>query len=182
MPRRFPTLLVMAILLSAGCASHTPRAFEGPDRPDDQVAVLEIDPDVRFVSLNGKPVKGVPSELAKDSPLQNTDDRRFIRLLPGEYRIVVGYAPFADEPWHSRSPGGTNAAAKTYAGSAENDELLLAAAAGKRYLVKIDLTYKLDADPPTRWSAAVYDQDRSAGAEHPVSKTITGHAAAATRP
>lgn len=183
MPRLIPTLLAVAILMLAGCAAHRPRAFEGPDRPDDQVAILQIDRDVRFVSLNGQPVKGVPADLTRDrNPLRGHDDRRLIRLLPGEYRIVAGVAPFADEPWYSRSPGATEAEMKTYAGSAENDELVFTAAAQKRYLLKLDFTYELNTDTPTRWSAAVYDQDRAAGPEHPVSHTIAGHAAAATQP
>src|SRR5687768_12286485 len=80
-------LLPLLLLAATGCAKpYEANAFAGDPRPDAEVAKLTLDPDIRLISIDGQVLDGVPSELATGEEHRN----RFVRLLPGTHRIVVG--------------------------------------------------------------------------------------------
>ena len=65
-------------------------AFDGPDHPAVEIAMLQIDAAVRLTAqLDGAPVPGLPAGFTEaDSTAPRT-----VRLLPGEHTLLVGIRP-----------------------------------------------------------------------------------------
>ena len=138
-----------------GCAKpYQANAFEGPDRPADQIARLTIDTPVRLTSLDGKTVEGIPAAFKSASEPHKA---RIINILPGPHRVIVGVAPLntgTAPPTAGVGIGFT----WNYHGSNEDEVLDFNADAGRRYIVKIkDLPDMYN--PKANWRARVIDSD-----------------------
>src|SRR5688572_11126098 len=83
----------LLLLAAVGCAGPLQvNAFDGPDRSGAEVSRLQVDKQVRLVSIDGKPVAGIPGEW--DSTKDKESYRqRIVRLLPGAHRVVAGINP-----------------------------------------------------------------------------------------
>ena len=142
-------------------------AFEGPDRPDADVAQLWLHEDVRFVSLDGRPAYGIPRELPTRT---GKSKERLIRLLPGTHRIVVGI-PSKRAPGPERMHLEGNRKRRNVqppieaepsreddvAGSSESEELEFTVRAGREYMVRIRIPPDGGGATET-WSAKVVDK------------------------
>jgi hypothetical protein len=131
-------IVMVGYCCGAGCAPVIyANAFDGPDLPDTDVARVELGEYIRLTSLNDKPVPGIPPGTGYDESF-NT---RIIRLLPGQYRLLVGMRaydewrqtdiasllPWNDDPkplTHHFSPG-----------SDDDEQLECTVEAGRRYLL-----------------------------------------------
>ena len=164
-------LLFMLIADAGGCVkSITVNAFPGPDRPDSEIAMLELDFKVRVIHLDGQAVEGIPPGLQTDEPY----DPRILRLLPGEHEMLVGIRPYiqtnsypiysytttTDCEGHCHSMPivvGYNTTTTCHEGSRENERIAFTLAPGRHYRLKLD-------DPPDwfskreKWSAAVIEK------------------------
>jgi hypothetical protein len=159
-------VVVTAAAAAGGCAKpFQANAFDGPDRGDAEVARLQLDPAVRLISIDGKPLADFPGEW--DSTRGESFKPRVVRLLPGPHRVLVGINPNTQQsnpPPMGGAPGGGLSVGvgftytKRYPGSKENEELEFTPAAGRKYMLKIknplDLFTKQE-----KWNAIIYDAD-----------------------
>ncbi len=167
--------VVLSILLllftGGGCAAPIiVNAFDGPDRPDTEIATLELDFRARLVHLDNRPVPGLPAGLDVDDPA----NPRILRLLPGEHEMLVGLRPYIEthsHPVYSYFPStdchghvSSHAVVTSYyttttfhPGSREDERLTFTLAPGRRYRLKFD-------DPADwfsrreRWSARIIEK------------------------
>jgi hypothetical protein len=168
---RARTLLPLLFLLTTGCAKPiVVNAFDGPDRPDTEIATLELDFKARVTHLDGQPVPGLPAGLNVADP----SNPRILRLLPGEHEMLVGLRPYVEThsyPEYSYFPttdchGHVSSHAVVtswhtstthHPGSREDERIVFALSPGQRYRLKLD-------DPVDwfsrreRWSARVIEK------------------------
>jgi hypothetical protein len=168
--RKILPILLLALLLT-GCAKPIiVNTFPGPDRPDGEIATLQLDFKVRLIQLDGQIVPGIPPGLETGEPY----DARVLRLLPGEHEMLVGIRPWietnsypiysytttTDCEGHCHSMPivvGYNTTTTHHDGSRENERITFALAPGRRYRLKLD-------DPPDffskrqKWSALLVEK------------------------
>ena len=177
-------LLVVVVAHLPGCAKPIIiNAFDGPDRPDAEVATLEVDFKIRLTKLDGRPVAGVPAGLNEHEPT----NPRVIRLLPGQHEFLVGKRPYVQthqHPIHGFAPsgdcnGGMRMTVTGYytttshvPGSRTDERLSFTAAPGRRYTLTLEdpLDWFAKRD---RWRAKVID--RSDRFREPVVSTSYGY-------
>ena len=166
-PITLSLLLAFAVTLAGGCSkTYQVNAFDDAQSlSDDQVAILIIQPSVRFISLDGQSVPGIPT-IEGNGPVhrnRSDPDKRIIRILPGTHRVVAGYAPFTDE-------GGATGVFRTYEGSFEDEEVEFDAVAGKKYFVQLDVSGDLQGN--VLWNACIFDQGPLGLPLHIISRSI----------
>ena len=143
-------LFAALVLVVPGCAKPIiVNAFDGPDRPTAEVAMLELDFRLRLTQLDGRPVAGVPAGFDEHDP----HNPRVIRLLPGKHELLVGKRPYVETHTHNTYtylPSGdchggmrqiwTGSYTTTthVPGSREDERLMFDVAAGRRYRVVLD--------------------------------------------
>ena len=134
---RGPLVLSFVALLalwSTGCAKPiVARAYDGPQLSKKQVATLKLYSNVRFKSIDGKPLDGMPEHFVDPEGQPDGEAKeRHIEVKPGKHRMVVGRAPAwtkSDQPlliYHLHS---------FHAGWPDNVEIEFTVAAGKSYML-----------------------------------------------
>ena len=179
-----PIALLAALLIVPGCVKPiVVNAFDGPDRPDPEVATLQVDFKLRLTQLDGRPIAGVPAGLDEADP----HNPRVIRVLPGRHELLVGLRPYVEYhtyEMYTYVPSGdchgggmqmisTGSYSTTtrVPGSREDERIMFDVAAGRRYRVVLD-------DPidwfskKNRWWVKVIE--KSDGWRDPVVSTSLG--------
>ena len=108
--------LVLAVLGLTGCGSKNVKAYTGPERPDDQTALVSCSPHVHVKSVDGNTSYRVNA--AQDGNCE-------IRVLPGRHIIEVCYE---ETTYYGRYPGRTLRCVRTR-------QVELDARAGGRYKI-----------------------------------------------
>lgn len=135
---------VFIVFAMAGCSSKTfvANAYPGEPLPIGEVALLEVTPNVRLMSVDGKRVDPLPVDLVLSG---NGGARRELFLLPGTHRIVAGLGArlyHGGGPYSSVGAGsgvgvgigfGGGGGGRLVQGSSYNDEIEFDAEAGHRY-------------------------------------------------
>ena len=168
-------ILVLLLHSSIGGAGGCVRpiivnTFPGADRPDSEIASVQLDFKVRLMQLDGQPVAGIPPGLESGEPY----DQRILRLLPGEHEMLVGIRPYIETnsyPIYSYTTTtdceghchsipivvGYNTTTTFHQGSRDNERITFSLAPGRRYRLKLD-------DPPDwfskrqKWSALLVEK------------------------
>lgn len=151
-------LVLTLLLASAGGCTQTVavNAFDGADRAAGEIATMNIDPQIRLTSVDGKPVAGIAAgHLANDSW-----DDRVARLLPGTHTIVAGERARAIYAMNSET------LPDLYGGSAEDQRIEFDALGGRSYALKFK---RDDRWQPTRWWVEVIE---TSGGKRMVSKAL----------
>src|SRR4051794_12478657 len=94
-------IALLACLATAGCKTQLASAPGAENLADTEVARLQIEPDVRFVSLDGQPVPGIaqiegPGGTTEPRSARTNSDKRLIRIAPGTHRVIAGYAAYSE--------------------------------------------------------------------------------------
>jgi hypothetical protein len=154
--RAFAVAGVFAAIISlfAGCKTLEATDPAAANLADAESAWLEIEPNVRFSSLDGHPVPGIPEvegpggsrapRTARSNP-----DKRIVRIAPGTHRVIAGYAAYSDS-------GQASGVSTQYGGSSEDEEVEFTALAGKRYFVHLDVSGDLHSN--VLWNATICAQ------------------------
>lgn len=139
---------ILLAMMTGACyhGGNRAQAYEG-SVPDNQTSTLFIEPDLRFVSLDGKTFADVPAEynfgpggIQHDNVIGSAYDRK-IRVLAGTHRVIAGLGPswiFVPEqrPTSGLFGGGGAGEPFHYAGSATNDEVEYTAKGGTSYVLR----------------------------------------------
>lgn len=84
-----PIMLVLAMLSLAACSrSPVMKLYDGPKKPESELAIIRVPVELEVLSINGRRVEGVNSLFSvgyKD-----------LHLEPGEYRILAYYKDLWD--------------------------------------------------------------------------------------
>ena len=113
-------LALSALMLLSACAStHVIPLYEGEERDQDQIAIVELAPRLEIFSINDQ-------EVEVDAPMFASGERE-IHLEPGNYRILAFYRQLWEEPTGGHRTLISDAA-----------EFPLRAEAGERYRLAFD--------------------------------------------
>jgi len=126
------------ISLLAGCKTYEATDPGAANLADAETAWLEIEPNVRFISLDDHPVPGIPEVEGPGGShaprsARSNPDKRIVRIAPGTHRVVAGYTAYSDS-------GQASGVSSQYGGSSEDEEVEFPALAGKRYFVHLDVS------------------------------------------
>ncbi|MBA3979062.1 MAG: DUF2057 domain-containing protein [Alcanivorax sp.] len=80
---RSATLILLALLLAACERSPVVRLYDGPQRPDSEVAVVRVPETLEILNINGQRPAGVNTLFSSGY--------KDLHLAPGEYQIVAFY-------------------------------------------------------------------------------------------
>ena len=97
--------------LIAGCSSPKYEADRAAGLGDAEAATLEVDPDIRLLSLDGEAIGELPVVGVRDLRRDKGTHRRRVRLRPGEHTVVAGLGPSFGRTYGRQTGGGVGASA-----------------------------------------------------------------------